>query len=272
MRQMRLLAESRFMSGARNMAVDCAVAEAVGHSEHPPTLRLYGWHPICLSLGYGQRIADADMAALKGRGWDMVRRPSGGKAILHGDELTYSLSLPLSHELARGDVVASYRRISKGLLAALEILGLPARAEPKDADGNAAQTGPVCFVVHSQYEIQVNSRKLIGSAQVRRSGAVLQHGTLPLHGDIGRICDALAFDNDEERESERRMALERATTLCESLGRKVSWNEAAAAIRQGFERAFCVEFAAGELSSRECQRADELLAERFGNPDYAAKR
>ena len=269
---MRLLAESRFTPGAWNMAVDCAVAEAVGRGQQLPTLRLYGWQPFCLSLGYGQRIAEADMAALKGRGWDMVRRPSGGKAILHGDELTYSLSLPLSHELARGDVVTSYRRISAGLAAGLEILGLSARAEPKDAHGNAAQTGPVCFVVPSHYEIEVGGRKLIGSAQVRRSGAMMQHGTLPLHGDIGRICNALAFGSDEERESEARIVRKRATTLCDALGRTVSWSEAAAAMRQGFEKAFCVEFAAGELSSDECKRADELLEGRFGNPDYTAKR
>ena len=81
---------------------------------------------FCLSLGYGQRVAEVDVDALVARGWDLVRRPSGGKAILHGDELTYSLCLPLGHALARGDVVESYRRISAGLLAALQVLGMPA--------------------------------------------------------------------------------------------------------------------------------------------------
>lgn len=101
---------------------------------------------------------------------------------------------------------------------------------------------------------------------------MMQHGTLPLHGDIGRICDALAFGSNEERESESRIVRKRATTLCDALGSEVSWDEAAVAMRQGFERAFCVEFAAGELSSDECKRADELLEGRFGNPVYTAKR
>ena len=82
------------------MAVDCAVLDAVSQAAQPPTLRLYGWDPFCLSLGYGQRIRDVDLQQLSAKGWHLVRRPTGGKAILHGDELTYSLCLPLDHPLA----------------------------------------------------------------------------------------------------------------------------------------------------------------------------
>lgn len=272
MRQMRLLAESIFSNGVRNMAVDCAIAESVGSGSQLPTLRMYGWQPICLSLGYGQRTAEVDAEVLAARGWDMVRRPSGGKAILHGDELTYSLCLPLGHALARGDVVASYRRISAGLLAALRILGMSAQAEAMPADANASSAGPVCFVLPSHYEIAVGGRKLIGSAQLRRGGALLQHGTLPLRGDIGRICDALVFPSSSARERERRLVRQRATTLSDSLGRDVGWDEAAEALVQGFAQAFDLALAEGALSAGERERAAALQSERFGNPAYTAKR
>ena len=168
MRQMRTLRDSYFRDGATNMAVDCAIAEAVARGLQPPTLRLYGWSPFCLSLGYGQRVREADTEALCERGWDMVRRPTGGKAILHGDELTYSLSLPLDHSLAGGDVVESYRRISVGLLRGLECLDVEAAAEHQGAGLRRLDAGPVCFEIPSHYEISVGGRKLIGSAQLRR--------------------------------------------------------------------------------------------------------
>ncbi|MCY4466581.1 MAG: lipoate--protein ligase family protein [Chloroflexi bacterium] len=272
MRQMRLLAESNFSCGARNMAVDCAIAEAVGSASQLPTLRLYGWQPFCLSLGYGQRMAEVDVEVLIAHGWDLVRRPSGGKAILHGDELTYSLCLPLGHDLARGDVIESYRRISAGLLAALQVLGMPAQAEPKDAEPTRSSAGPVCFVLPSHYEIAAGGRKLMGSAQLRRGGALLQHGTLPLRGDIGRICDALVFDSGSARERERLLVRQRATTLSESLGRDVGWDEAAAALTQGFAQAFDLALAESTLSDAERARAATWQTERFGNPEYTAKR
>lgn len=272
MQQLRLLAESIFSSGARNMAVDCAIAEAVGSAAQLPTLRLYGWQPFCLSLGYGQRVAEVDLEALNARGWDLVRRPSGGKAILHGDELTYSLSLPLEHALARGDVVESYRRISAALLAALRALGKPAQAEAMAGDASASSAGPVCFVLPSHYEIAVGGRKLIGSAQLRRGGALLQHGTLPLRGDIGRICDALVFDSDSARERERLMVRQRATTLSTALEKDISWEAAALALKRGFAAAFDLTLTESALSEAEAERAASLQTERFGNPEYTAKR
>lgn len=269
---MRILQESDFRDGASNMAIDCAIAEAVSQGSRVPTLRLYGWTPFCLSLGYGQRARDVDRAALAARDWDLVRRPTGGKAILHGDELTYSLCLPLNHELATENVIESYRRLSAGLLRALAHLGIAAQAEPQAAGQADYAAGPVCFVAPSHFEITVAGRKVIGSAQLRRRGVMLQHGTIPLAGDVARICDVLQRDPGRERQRHKREVRQRAATLAEIRPQAPAWLEVAQALERGFTEAFELEFLHGELSPAEAARAAVLKSERFNNPSYTLKR
>ena len=272
MRQLRLLREPDFRLGAANMAIDCAIMEAAAASQQPPTLRLYGWTPFCLSLGYGQRLSDVDLRALEENGWHLVRRPTGGKAILHGGELTYSLCLPADHPLLTGSVVDSYQRIGRALLRGLQELGLPASSRPRAGDLPLEETGPVCFQAPSHYEITFGGRKLIGSAQMRRKHGVLQHGTLPLRGDVALICDALHFDTPRDRERQKERVRLSALTLAEALGRETSWDEVADALQAGFSQELGMQLQAGELSRSETRRALDLLAERFGNPDFTAKR
>lgn len=253
------------------MATDCAIFEAVCADRQPPTLRLYGWEPMCLSLGYGQRSHDVDTDRLRARGWQLVRRPTGGKAILHGDELTYSLCLPRVHPLAAGDVVESYRRIGAALAIGLEGLGVTIVSELKEPGVNAA-AGPVCFEIASHYEITVGGRKLVGSAQMRRKGGLLQHGAIPICGDVGRICDVLSFEREEAREAQRRSVRERAATLASTLSYLPSWDDVADAILKGVERTFGVDILCKGLSTVELDRIETLMAERFANPDWTAKR
>ena len=272
MRQLRLIQESPFADGASNMAADCAILEAVAASAQPPTLRLYGWDPFCMSLGYGQRLRDVDADQLAARGWDLVRRPTGGKAILHGDELTYSLCLPLDHPLAAGSVVDSYRRISQGLLCALQQLGLPVESAPESPIRRRADLGPVCFEASSHYEITIGGRKLVGSAQMRRKRAILQHGTIPLFGDVARICDALAFESIDARERQKRHLRRLAAALSDVMEDPPAWAVVADAMASGFRDAFGMALAESELSSDERARLHELKAERFANPQWTAKR
>lgn len=260
MRQWRLIYDKP-MTGRRNMAIDEAILEAIIDREAPPTLRLYAWHPACLSIGYGQSSRDADKARIAAQGWDWVRRPTGGKAILHTDELTYSVAVAGRHPFTTQDIVDSYRTISRGLMAALMHLGLMPEANAKDA--NVKTAGAVCFEVPSHYEITVGGRKLIGSAQMRRHDGVLQHGTLPLTGDISRICDALHFEDEAARAEARTRVHARALTLEEALGRVVPWEDAAEAVARGFSEAFDLEFTVGELSLGEIERAGLLEAEKY---------
>lgn len=171
------------VDGATNMARDEALALACARGDAMPTLRLYGWLPACLSLGRFQPLAAVDAAACARAGVSLVRRPSGGRAILHADELTYAVVAPADHPLLRGGVRAAYRAISQALLAGLHILGVAASLAPSLRETRAAprpHRPASCFDSASDYEIVVGGRKLVGSAQARIGGAVLQHGSLPL--------------------------------------------------------------------------------------------
>jgi lipoyl(octanoyl) transferase len=253
------------LAGANNMAVDEAILEHVLNGQSPPTIRLYTWSPPCLSLGYGQKTRDADLERIASFGWTAVRRPTGGRAILHTDELTYSVSVPEGHPLAQQDIISSYRQISGALVEALQSLGLTPSAER--ANELPKHPGAVCFEIPSHYEITVGGRKLVGSAQVRRRGGLLQHGSLPLTGDLARICDALAYPDDGSREAARGQVLARAITLSEALGHEVQWSTAASALAEAFETVFGVEGVQGQLSGSERAMADELAASRYATLD-----
>ena len=181
------------------MALDEAILMSVTAEEAPPTLRLYAWDPPCLSIGYAQPVADVDQKMLTKFGWDLVRRPTGGRAILHTDELTYAVVATSIDQHIGGGVLETYQRISRGLVASLTLLGMSVEVQPDLSIPEDQRSNPVCFQVPSAYEVTVNGRKLIGSAQVRRRGGVLQHGSLPLRGDITRICKVLRFEDEASR-------------------------------------------------------------------------
>ena len=266
----RLLLAPQPLAGTSNMATDEAILRAVAEGAAPPTLRFYGWTPPCLSLGYAQPAADVDAERLSRLGYDWVRRPTGGRAILHTDELTYSVIVPMDEPRVRGGVVESYQQLSAGLLRGLGRLGLSVRAD-KEYDGalTGLPKGPVCFEVPSNYEITVGDgaggrpRKLLGSAQVRKLGVVLQHGTLPLTGDIGRICDVLCFTGEAERGQARQRVAARATTVAQVIGREVSWQAAAEALAQGFAEALNLELQPAALSPHEAELAEQLRVEKY---------
>lgn len=265
--------------GALNMAIDEAALEAVAAGEAAPTLRFYGWDPACLSLGQAQPIADVDRARLAERGWGLVRRITGGRAILHTDELTYSVIVRKDDPRVAGGVVESYRRLSRGLLAGLNALGAAAATVvatdtgPVGATGHASHdTGPVCFEVPSDYEITAYGKKLLGSAQTRRKGVVLQHGALPLTGDLGRICDVLVFESEAAREAAKRRVLARATTLADVMEEPVSMEAAARAMMAGFAAALNLTLEEGPLSEAEMARAEQLRVEKYAAEGWTAAR
>jgi lipoate-protein ligase A len=253
------------------MALDEAILEAAASRESPPTLRLYSWSPPCLSLGSAQPISQVDLDRLESIGWDIVRRPTGGRAILHTDELTYSLTAPANYPHLQGGVLQGYKYISQGLIAALSILGLEVELQPEVNLSEEERRHPVCFQLPSSYEITVEGKKLVGSAQLRRVGGVLQHGSLPLSGDIGRITNVLHFDEEAQRQRAYREVHQRACTVESCLGRTISWEQASNAMVQGFNTALGLQFQPASPSEGEIARANELFRERYANRSWTER-
>ena len=256
--------------GAWNMAVDEAVLRAAGRGESLPTLRLYDWQPACLSLGYAQSYRDVDTARLKAHGWEVVRRVTGGRAILHTDELTYSVCAPPDEPRLQGSILESYQRLARALVVAVRELGLQVEMEEHAAAAGRDQ-GPVCFEVPSAYEIVVAGKKLIGSAQARKKDGVLQHGTLPLHGDLSRITEVLVFQDEPARSRAAHNLLERATTVQAVTGRIIPWETAAQAFVNAFESQLGLTFERGELSAAERTHALELVENKYDHPDWTER-
>jgi lipoate-protein ligase A len=257
--------------GAWNMALDEALLESAGRGESLPTLRLYAWTPPCLSLGYAQPFADVDVPRLAKRGWEIVRRPTGGRAILHTDELTYSVTGPADEPRLAGSVLESYNRLAKALLAAVQSLEMPVEMK-EHAPGLLPETSnPVCFEVPSTYEITVNGKKLMGSAQARRKDGVLQHGSLPLTGDLTRIVQALVFPDETARADAAARLLAHAATVEAALGRAAAWETAAQAFVRAFEAELGLQFETGELSKKEISRTEELIREKYAHPSWTER-
>ncbi len=257
-------------TGAENMAVDEAIAQGIAEGVSPPTLRFYGWTPPCVSLGRNQQVHGIDLAACAERGYDIVRRPTGGRAILHTDELTYSIAASPDHPLMAGLVLDAYLRISRGLVAGLRRLGIAAEEAP-GSNRAGPDVSAACFEVPSAYEITADGRKILGSAQARRAKSVLQHGSLPLVGDVARVVDCLAFADPAEREALRRSLTEHATTVEQVTGRQVGYEEAMEALIAGVAETLELDLVPGELTEQERAWMAELLRDKYCNDTWTLR-
>lgn len=257
----RLLVDAEPRTGAWNMALDEAIMDAVAEGQSPPTLRFYQWAPPCLSLGKRQPLSGVNLDRCARDGVDVVRRATGGWAILHTDELTYSIATTPDDPRAEGAILDAYRRLSQGLVAGLRELGVPVAMSPVVPEGTH-NASAACFEVPSAYEITAGAQKLIGSAQTRPSGRVLQHGSLPLTGDIARVTDYLWFQTEDDRAALATHLRERATTLCDLLGRIVTFDEAASALTRGFASALHLALEPGQPTRAELDAAERTAREK----------
>jgi lipoate-protein ligase A len=246
------------LDGALNMAIDEALLEGRIAGTSPPTVRFFAWAPPAVSLGYGQAVETAvDRAALARLGVALVRRPTGGSAILHEGadrEVTYGVVGRAGDVPGGDDVLETYRVIGRGLAAGLARLGVVATLAPPLP---ARARGPVpafCFVRTGAHEIAVGGRKLVGSAQRRQRGAFLQHGSILLAADAGRLRAVFAADPDP---------LAGMTTLTLVLGRGVTFDEVVAAVAPALADALGAALQPGGLSAEETTRVEALVASKY---------
>jgi lipoate-protein ligase A len=234
--------------GFRHMSLDHALLLSSQEDGFPPTLRFYRWKPPCLSLGRFQPPGDVDWERCRREGVDVVRRPTGGKAILHLDDFTYSIVLPPRCDLP-GSVVEAYAVVCTGIREALSSLGLETEIATVSGGGKAPGSG-ACFSTSTMADLRCNGRKICGSAQVRHAGGVLQHGSLLLRDNSSLFFRLLAFPDEKERENARRGFVLRSVTL-EETGVSVNWGDLADAFVRGFRRAFGVRLEEGKLEAGE---------------------
>lgn len=233
------------------MAVDESLLFSYVGPDPPgaPTLRLYAWDPPALSLGKAQPAARShDPGYLRERGIDLVRRPTGGRAVLHDRECTYAVIGRLGSRPFPGGVLETYREVAAALARALELLGLSGLGRAEARAVGRSDPGPACFAAASAHEITWRGRKLVGSAQLRRRGAFLQHGSIPLRADGAGLARALGGGTVDPVSAD----------LAEALGRAPAWNEVADAMVEGFARSFGVELRRSELTADESVRAERL--------------
>lgn len=247
------------LAGAANMARDVAMLEAVSDGVAPPTLRLYGWSPPCLSLGRHQGIEAADLAFCRSEGIDVVRRPTGGRALLHHLELTYAVVAPLGAGPLPPGLQEAYRLICGALVEAMRSLGV--EAELTGGEVNLQLPGPrtavPCFETPAGGEVVVCGRKLIGSAMRAHGGTILQHGAILLDWDRRLQAGSMGLaDGTRLHES--------VTTLADELGSTPARDVLAQTVLQAFADELEIELQAAPIVAAE--RAAEAALE----PSFAA--
>ncbi|EGK14498.1 biotin/lipoate A/B protein ligase family protein [Kroppenstedtia eburnea] len=264
-------------SSAENMAIDEAILTSVSEGEAPPTLRFYGWEPATLSIGYFQKVEkEVNRDRLRAKGLGLVRRPTGGRAVLHDREVTYSVILAEDYPGMPTSVTDSYRVISTGLLEGFRELDLQAEMVPLETEEEKAQYASLgsaaCFDSPSNYELVVEGRKVAGSAQTRQRGVILQHGSILLDLDVDLLFDVLRFPSERVKERMKRGFLNKAVAINQLRPESVSFDEAVKAMTRGFEKGLQIRLEPGELTPREQELAQELVSSRYGRDEWNFKK
>lgn len=262
-------------SGHWNMAVDEAILEANIAGVAPPTVRLYSWRPPAVSIGYFQSFAKTvNVEACTKEGVQWVRRPTGGRAVLHDKEITYSVVFPQSAvpEDFGGGVAGAYKWIASCLLRAFEILGVDVRLQPARKRA-LPSVSAACFDSPSWYEVVSGTRKVVGSAQTRRQGVVLQHGSIPLRFDPERVAACLLCrENPGGKGEVARYLKGKAAGLEDLVGRALNPREVEEALLVGFERGIGDALVFGSLTSWELGLAEKLVRDKYEDNSWTRLR
>ncbi|MDA1474875.1 lipoate--protein ligase family protein [Bacillus changyiensis] len=268
-------------SGKQSPAFNMALDEALlyWHSQHqiPPTIRFYGWNPATLSVGYFQNIEkEVNLEAVKRYDLGFVRRPTGGRGVLHDQELTYSVIVSEEHPEMPKTVTEAYRVISEGVLEGFRELGLEAYfAIPRTEKEKQSVKNPrssVCFDAPSWYELVVEGRKVAGSAQTRQKGVILQHGSILLDLDEDMLFDLFLYKNDRVRERLQRNFKQKAVAINQLSSQKVNIEEAVLAFKKGFEKGLNINLQPYELTQEEMRFVRDLAEKKYASDEWNYKR
>jgi lipoate-protein ligase A len=245
-----------------NMALDEAISEAARKKISPPTLRLYQWDRPSMSIGYFQKVSDINSDYCRKKDYPVVRRLTGGRAILHNSELTYSFSSSTDSHIFRGTLLENYSVISNALVTGLKSAGIDAISSFERKKSNSHRN-PACFKAVSYGEITVDGKKLIGSAQRRYSDGFMQHGSILLSLDTEELCRSLMHGSKDDFSgigSVREYAPD------------ISVNNLTAALKEAFEESLKVKLITDNPTQFELDLAKKLEKEKYSSVEWNFKR
>jgi lipoate-protein ligase A len=241
-------------TAAKNMAIDRAVLNTNSQGKVLPTVRFYKWTPPAISIGYFQSLFDeVDLKMCKKLGVDYVRRITGGGAVFHDNELTYSIVIPEDHNEIPKNIIDSYGRICGAIIKGLKNLRIACEYKPIN-------------------DIITNGKKISGNAQTRKQKTVLQHGTVLMDVDIERMFSLLKVPNEKIRDKMISDVKERVTSINDCLAKNTSFNEVAEAMKNGFEEEFNIKLVKGTLTEEEIKLTEKFKEEYFGSKEWNHKR
>ena len=248
------LLETGFHSAAENMAIDRAILKAHSQNKVPPTVRFYGWTPAAISIGYFQSLtAEVDLASCKKYGIDYVRRITGGGAVFHDDEVTYSIVIDEHHPSIPENIMESYARICGAIIKGLQTL---------DIAGNYAPIN----------DILVHNKKISGNAQTRKYNTVLQHGTILTDVDVEKMFTLLKVPNEKIKDKLISDVKQRVTSVKHVVGKKTDFDTVADSLKKGFEEEFDIKFKKGALTREEKKLALQYAQMYFASNEWNHKR
>ncbi len=238
-------------SGAENMAIDEVLATRIVPEQKAPMFRVYGWRPYAISLGYGQNLDDLNLQKCRKDGIDVIRRPTGGRAVFHAEEITYSVIIPKDSEFYSPDILTTYNLISKGLLAGLHLFGVKAKFVNRGAEERKSseyKNNIPCFSCSAKYEIAYQNKKLVGSAQRRYENSILQHGSILTGTFHLNLADYVVFSENFVREHFKKVLARKTISISEILTQKVDNDNLIDKLKLGIQKSFNVEFEEKQLT------------------------
>jgi lipoate---protein ligase len=239
---------------ALNMAIDRAILVAHSQGNVPPTIRFYGWDPPAISIGYFQQLKEeVDLQACEAHQIDYVRRITGGGAVFHDDEVTYSFVLNERHPSLSKNILESYGTICQAIINGLSNLGVQSTYAPIN-------------------DILVNNKKISGNAQTRKHNTVLQHGTILTDVDVDKMFQLLKVPNEKIKDKLINNVKERVTSLSHEMNKEVSFMDVSDALKKGFEEIFDVDLVQGKLTSEEVTLANSFNNTCFGTKEWNHQR
>ena len=263
------LIDSGAGDAAWNMAVDEALLLLCGEQ---PVFRFYSWDVPSLSIGSFQKVFALDLDGISARGVPLVRRPTGGRAVLHDSELTYSITCCIPSDFFPSDLMGSYKKIGACFLRGLNLAGIQAELVPVKKNCNINRLGgPLCFSSPSWHEVLAGGKKLIGSAQRRLKNSFLQQGSIIIDKDYDALLSLMKFEDESGREAALDALSRKMTALREHLPR-IDIPELKSSIINGFSDILNAEFLAGSLTLEEEALARDLVEKKYSRPEWNMER